>query len=155
MFPYKRQMRRIQLAILFMLMLNAVLLGALNINKWYQHKLDYDDFIWYMSEMNYESDPDTDDSSYTLERPSYPGQVRELSQIVPGQTYVAVNKDDGNSEIVAVTAPYQDEKGRWWFDYHYSYDESYVTTASLADRSVVPYEEGGWNPSNYLLFSNN
>jgi hypothetical protein len=88
---------------------------------------------------------------------AHPGQVRNISEIVVGETYVEMHDGQkGTSKIKILGSPYQDQGGDWWADVETTYKDGFIykDKISMADGGIVPYTGSGralWNPSNCLI----
>ncbi len=74
-----------------------------------------------------------------------PKQVRTLRGIRPGRIYRSQNKNMEKSLILALSKPFQDDNGKWWFEYTIWPGPGRLCKMSCADYSIVPYSNGIWN----------
>lgn len=81
-------------------------------------------------------------SPLVSERPNFgPRQVRDVVQLTPG---LSVADNRGNNYTVV------EVKGVWITVLNVHGRQENI---SLADKSIVPYDNGHWNGINYLVFN--
>ena len=82
-------------------------------------------------------------------------QVRFLCQLQVGKRYISVFKSYRDLPFVVLEPPRRLENGKWWIKIRreFGYEELFNDLSiSLADYSIVPYENGKWNQVNYISF---
>lgn len=78
-------------------------------------------------------------------------QVLSFEDLTVGTVYTHYHNGTADSKMELVTEPYQSDEGSdSWFIKVRSVRYDFVYEQSLADCSVIPYFNGGWNTTNYL-----
>ena len=79
-----------------------------------------------------------------------PRQVKSVEELVVGRKYIDFYKDKRGMTftIVEIDSP---KKGWIRVNNEPSRGSLFTDNRCLADMGVIPYEDGMWNPSNYLV----
>ena len=86
-------------------------------------------------------------------RPEFPQQIRRKEDLQPGDWVFSVNKVDSVSILLlqVMSKP----KGKWITCTRYCWSlgkhYEYTKCISLCDYSILPYKNGWWNCSNFLI----
>ncbi len=92
------------------------------------------------------------ETNYPTERPIHePDQVINISQLIPGKTYLAKNIGLQSPKKIRFESMSEDGRRARVKLLNSGLTIDPVVEISLADRCVIPYDMGAWNPTNYLV----
>lgn len=81
-----------------------------------------------------------------------PNQCFSFEDLEVGGTYIEVYEDFEGSIVQIVSDPYLNDINVWAVDVYVTGDfGEYFRSICLTDKGIMPYSNGGWNQTNYLV----